>query len=290
MKVLVLTQNIKNISVLGNGLSMVKELLKQVPLDIEFTFVPTTKQFSSVPFSNDVNNSGFIVDPAQIFSEGKSTGVPFDSVLLVYDWTKIIPQPSNPANNGMMMQIPENWYNVYPEVFAEFYLHELCHYFYQGQGKLDRTHEYNSEFSQKPRVAWYLHLLKELVPQQVSTPQPMTTYKYKYFNPKSDPKMIGVKHEVMLKLDLLREKCGFPISITSGVRTKAQNDSLPNASKNSGHLRGYEVDILATDSAKRDKIIRLSYEVGFTRRGIGENFVHLGIDPSLAQNVMWTYY
>lgn len=113
---------------------------------------------------------------------------------------------------------------------------------------------------------------------------------YKYFNPVSDPKMIGIKHETMLKLDDLRERCGFPISITSGLRTKAQNDALKDSASNSGHLRGYEVDIVCTDSIKRDKIIEESYKVGFTRRGIGKDFVHLGVDPTLPKNVMWHYY
>lgn len=113
---------------------------------------------------------------------------------------------------------------------------------------------------------------------------------YKYFNPKSDPKMIGIKHETMLKLDELRDKCGFPISITSGLRSKDQNDALKGSASNSGHLRGYEVDIACTDGFRRDKIIRLSYEVGFTRRGIGKDFIHLGIDPELPNQVMWTYY
>lgn len=118
------------------------------------------------------------------------------------------------------------------------------------------------------------------------TPKPI----YIYFNPKTDPKMIGIKDELMKKLDLIRGECGFPISITSGVRTKEENDALKDSASNSGHLRGWEVDIACTDSGRRDKILELSYKYGITRRGIGKDFVHLGIDPSLAQNVTWTYY
>jgi len=116
------------------------------------------------------------------------------------------------------------------------------------------------------------------------------TQGYKWFNPISDPKMVGLKDELMIKLDALREMCGFGLSITSGVRSKALNDILKGSAKNSGHLRGYEVDIACTDSFKRDRIIENSYKVGFTRRGIGDGFVHLGIDPNLPQRVMWEYY
>lgn len=114
--------------------------------------------------------------------------------------------------------------------------------------------------------------------------------KYKYFNPKSDPKMVGLRHELMLKLDAIRGDAGFGMTITSGVRTKAENDSLADSASNSGHLRGWEADIACTDSVRRDKLIELSYKHGITRRGIGKGFVHLGIDPSLPQNVMWEYY
>lgn len=127
--------------------------------------------------------------------------------------------------------------------------------------------------------------------------EPVLSHTYKYFNPKSDPKMVGVKHETMVRLDALRadlelyKKYFSPVMIiSSGVRTKKENDQLKDSASNSGHLRGWEVDILCTDSSKRDKMIELSYKHGFTRRGMGKDFVHLGLDPSLPQNVMWNYY
>lgn len=115
-------------------------------------------------------------------------------------------------------------------------------------------------------------------------------WSYKWFNLIDDPKMLGIEHELMVKLDAIRDEAGFPIVITSGKRTKAENDALKDSASNSGHLRGFEVDIACTDSAKRDRIIELSYKHGITRRGIGKDFIHLGIDPSLPQHVMWHYY
>lgn len=116
-----------------------------------------------------------------------------------------------------------------------------------------------------------------------------TTKKYKYFNPKSDPKMVGVSDKLMEKLDLLREKCGFPIVITSGLRTAEYNSTLEDSVSNSAHLKGLAVDLLCTDSTRRDKMIKVSYELGFTRRGIGKNYIHLDIDDTKPQNVTWVY-
>ena len=111
--------------------------------------------------------------------------------------------------------------------------------------------------------------------------------KYKYF---SDSEIVGLKHELVTILDNIRHEAGFPMVITSGLRTKKENDALKDSASNSGHLRGWEADIKCTDSKKRDKLIELSYKYGITRRGIGKGFVHLGIDPTLPQNVMWHYY
>ena len=157
--------------------------------------------------------------------------------------------------------------------------HELCHAIYDIRGIPDRTH-YHWDSGDLSGV------LLDLTAQ---TPMP-PTYTYRYFNPTSDPKMIGLRHELMVKIDAIRHDCGFPITINDGLRTKKENDALKDSASNSGHLRGWEADIACTDSSKRDKIIELSYKHGITRRGIGKRFVHLGIDPSLAQNVMWHYY
>lgn len=112
---------------------------------------------------------------------------------------------------------------------------------------------------------------------------------YKYFKPNTDPKMIGIKHEVMLILDELRERCGFPIIITSGLRTKEENDKLPNAVEDSAHLLGLAADIYCIDNARRDKILNILKDLGVKRRGIGTTFIHLDIDISKPQSVVWIY-
>jgi len=95
-------------------------------------------------------------------------------------------------------------------------------------------------------------------------------------------------------IDECRETAGIPFKITSGYRTKEYNQSLKDrgykASKNSAHLKGLAVDIAATDSVTRHKIISAALAVGINRIGVAKTFVHLDTDPEKpAQNCIWTY-
>lgn len=51
-----------------------------------------------------------------------------------------------------------------------------------------------------------------------------------------DPRLI-------IYLDLLRIHFNKPVVITSGIRCKKYNDSLPGSSNTSGHLRGKAADV-----------------------------------------------
>lgn len=90
--------------------------------------------------------------------------------------------------------------------------------------------------------------------------------------------------------DKMRGECGFPWKITSGYRTKEENDVLQNSVDGSAHISRLACDIYCVDSTKRDKIVNVAKANGITRIGIGKTFVHLDIDKSKPQNVMWTYY
>lgn len=173
MKILTLTQNVIDIPTLSAGIAEAQKYALTIGLPLEFSFKETVKQFNSVSFSNKVNANGFMVNPSEIFQEAKATGLPFDVALLVYDWTKISPQPTNPDDMGQNMQIPIQWYVNYPDVFAEFFLHELCHYFFQATGKTDITHllvdgdmqvQYPDLYTKykNAHVAYYLYLLQGL--------------------------------------------------------------------------------------------------------------------------------
>jgi hypothetical protein len=101
-----------------------------------------------------------------------------------------------------------------------------------------------------------------------------------------DPSLIEI-------LDIMREECGFPFIVNSGVRTKVHN--LEEGGKpNSDHLVKYDgyahgVDIAADTGVHRFKIVQSALSNGITRIGIGSNFIHLGNWTGNPQNVIWTY-
>ena len=95
-------------------------------------------------------------------------------------------------------------------------------------------------------------------------------------------------------LDEARDLAGVPFVVTSGFRTVEYNriliDSGYSASKNSSHLLGLAADIRVRTSSERWVILDAMLEVGFTRLGIGENFIHCDTDTIYKQShVIWTY-
>lgn len=90
----------------------------------------------------------------------------------------------------------------------------------------------------------------------------------------------------------IRTAWGEPVSVTSGVRTKAANDRLVRqgkASPNSSHLKGLACDIYCVDSRLRWKAINSLLAHGVKRIGIAKNFIHFDLDADKVQHVIWTY-
>lgn len=158
MKLLIIQNNIVNQSALDTGIELAKSYLKSIDFAFDVTVSKNPITIGSVSFSNDVNSNGYIPDP-NVLSK-YLTG--YDAVCYVYDWDKISPKPTNPADTGNIMSIPCQWFDKYPEVFAQFLLHEMCHMFFSRSGKKDTTHAYTNEFSQKQRYEYYLYLLKSM--------------------------------------------------------------------------------------------------------------------------------
>jgi len=82
-----------------------------------------------------------------------------------------------------------------------------------------------------------------------------------------------------------------PFKINSGYRCPLHNKNVGGVS-NSSHMNipCNAADIATKDSSTRYKILEALYEVGFTRVGIGETFVHCDTDKLKSQRVCWTYY
>ena len=97
--------------------------------------------------------------------------------------------------------------------------------------------------------------------------------------------------DFMIKLDRAREIAGIPFKITSGARCLEHNKAIGGVSKSSHcNLPCNASDISATDSRQRFKIVENLIKAGFTRIGIGKNFIHCDTDKLISQQVCWHYY
>lgn len=91
------------------------------------------------------------------------------------------------------------------------------------------------------------------------------------------------------RLDQFREFVGIPLVLTCAYRSKAW-EKAHGRTGNSAHTRGLAVDIRCNASDTRYRIVMAAVCFGFKRIGIGKNFIHLDLDPSLPQGVIWHYY
>jgi uncharacterized protein YcbK (DUF882 family) len=89
-------------------------------------------------------------------------------------------------------------------------------------------------------------------------------------------------------LDEVRDKFDKPIHITSGFRTPAHNEAVGGV-ETSSHLKGLAVDISCTNSKDRFDLINCLLDVGFSRIGVGDTFIHADIDQDKTQGIIWTY-
>lgn len=102
-----------------------------------------------------------------------------------------------------------------------------------------------------------------------------------------------MEHAVIEALDVARDIAGFPFIITSGFRSIAHNRRLLSegyaASTRSSHLLGWAADIAVPNPRKRYLMMEALLDAGFTRFGIGDDFIHVDMDPNKSPNVIWTY-
>lgn len=89
-------------------------------------------------------------------------------------------------------------------------------------------------------------------------------------------------------LDRARESAATAFVITSGYR--CPQHPLTIARPNSAHADGLAADIATPDSHTRFLVLRSLIEHGFTRIGIGEDFVHVDAAEHLPRCVAWDYY
>ena len=79
----------------------------------------------------------------------------------------------------------------------------------------------------------------------------------------------------------------MPFVINSAYRSPEHAESIKNPT--SSHIKGLAVDIKATDSRTRYKVLNALMHVGFNRIGIADTFIHVDDDKDKSQQVIWTY-
>ncbi len=118
----------------------------------------------------------------------------------------------------------------------------------------------------------------------------MRYFTYDEFDSPDAPGSGHEMHQEFLDmLDDARDIAQVPFVINSGFRTEEHNRSIPGASPDSSHLVGWAADIRATTSNRRWLVIEALIQVGFTRIGVADTFVHVDCDPSKSENCMWLY-
>ncbi len=95
------------------------------------------------------------------------------------------------------------------------------------------------------------------------------------------PDLLGVLTDLESELDA-------ELEYNSGFRCEECNKKA-DGSKNSAHLRGLAVDIRCSNSHFRFLIYDAARLLGVKRAGPAKTFIHLDVDKSLPQEVMWLY-
>ena len=167
MRILCLENFVQDKNTLNAGVNLATQTCQTIGLTLEFFFVDTQRVFTSIPVVNNIILNGHIVNSADIMDEANKLFIKRDATLLIYDWSKITPQPTNPSDGGSAISIPTQWFNS-PETFCTIFLHELSHFFSAYFNVFDNTHlmfdpKWNGQFSQKSQDFYYLFLLQPLV-------------------------------------------------------------------------------------------------------------------------------
>jgi uncharacterized protein YcbK (DUF882 family) len=109
---------------------------------------------------------------------------------------------------------------------------------------------------------------------------------YKNFNKENDPNMIGLSDKLMSMLDNARTIADIPFIITSGLRTPEHNKEVGGV-EDSAHIKGLGADIQCTDSSNRYLMVYSLFVAGFKRIEITKGHIHVDIDDSKDQKVIF---
>ena len=99
---------------------------------------------------------------------------------------------------------------------------------------------------------------------------------------------VKMSKNLLDKLEVARTLAEVPFVVNSGYRCEKHNKEVGGKSTSS-HLKGLAVDIKATDSRSRSKVLTGLIKAGFNRLGIAKTFIHADVDESKDAEVVWLY-
>ena len=103
---------------------------------------------------------------------------------------------------------------------------------------------------------------------------------YKYFSPKTDPKIDWdkVDHYAIAMLDEARRIAGVPFRITSHYRTKEEDIKLAGFAGAHTEIKCSAFDIAYKNSVDAHAILRGLFRAGFIRIGVNFKNLHIHCD------------
>lgn len=110
--------------------------------------------------------------------------------------------------------------------------------------------------------------------------------------------LMNIDPELLKVMDDIRTMVGHGLIISSGSRCPTHNES-EGGKKNSAHLTGLAVDIKVSGSIQRWELLdaifthnMMAERMGLhkvVRVGIAKTFIHIDLDVTKPQNVIWVY-
>ena len=119
-------------------------------------------------------------------------------------------------------------------------------------------------------------------------PKDVEDFKEEEFTCKCGCRKVAMIPSFIHRLQAARTEAGVPFKIRSGFRCRQHNLDVGGLDTSS-HPRGVAVDIEATTSYFRYRIINACINANFKRIGIGKDFIHVDTDNRKPDQLIWLY-
>ena len=102
----------------------------------------------------------------------------------------------------------------------------------------------------------------------------------------TDKEVEGLDPVLVAKLNQARQLAGVPFVVNCGYRSPEHNAEIGGV-EDSAHTKGLAVDLACLDSSTRFNIVKGALMSGFRRVEVADKHIHLDIDSTKPQDVMW---